>query len=177
MDMITHAIIGAIIAELALWEKPSQQRKRGRWIGAFLGIAPDFAAIPAQFVFSWSAGDWPWIYDPAHWVGAEDSMWLAGYWCTHSLLLPLLVFIYFKHKNWRTWTLVAWASHAAIDIISHTGAWSMWPFFPLPGQIEGVGDPWSWSPVWWLISVMIALAAWYSVSVMTMQWRINNERV
>ncbi|MEJ6530996.1 MAG: hypothetical protein QNL81_05385, partial [Euryarchaeota archaeon] len=80
MDMITHAIIGAIIAELVLWEKPSQQRKRGRWIGAFLGTAPDLAAIPAQIVFSWSAGDWPWIYDPAHWAGVENSMWLAGYW-------------------------------------------------------------------------------------------------
>ena len=176
MDVFTHAIIGAIIAELALWEKSSPQRKRGRWIGAFLGAAPDLGAVPAHFVFSWAAGDWPWVYDPAHWIGVENSMWLVGYWFTHSLLFPLLGFFWLRYKGKRSWMLFAWSSHAAIDIISHTGAWSTWPFFPFPGQIEGVADPWSWSPIWWLISISIALVSWYSVSVMTMQWRINNDR-
>ena len=171
MDMISHAIIGAIIAELVLWEKPLQERIRGRWIGALISATPDIAAIPAHFVFSWSAGDWPWVYDASHWVGVENSLWLLGYWFTHSLILPFIAYFWFRHKGWPVWMLAVWASHSAIDILSHTGAWSIWPFFPFPGQIEGVADPWSWSPVWWAISISICLATWYSVSVMTMHWR------
>ena len=173
MDMITHAIIGVIIAELVLWDRPLEERIRGRWIGAIVSASPDFAAIPAHFVFSWSAGDWPWVYDPAHWDGVENSMWLLGYWFTHSLLVSLVVYFWYRHKGWPMWTLGAWSSHAAIDILSHTGAWSTWPFFPLPGQIEGVADPWSWSPIWWLFSISVALVTWYSISIMTVNWREN----
>ncbi|MGY8754940.1 MAG: hypothetical protein ACKVIR_04550 [Candidatus Poseidoniales archaeon] len=173
MDFITHAIIGVIIAELALWESNIEVRNRGRFLGAALAAGPDLGGLPAQFAFSWASGDWPWVYDPAHWAGVEESLWLIPYWITHSLLLVFMVFLVFRKNGWRVWPLMAWASHGATDILSHTGAWSTWPLFPLPGQIEGVGDPWSWSPIWWLICIALAGCVWYATSVMTATWRTN----
>ena len=79
MDFITHAIIGVIIAELALWEQDFETRNKGRLLGAALAAGPDLGSLPAHLVFSWSAGDWPWIYAPAHWNGVENSLWLMPY--------------------------------------------------------------------------------------------------
>lgn len=171
MDFVTHAIIGVVIAELALWNRPEKERMRGRMIGAALGAAPDLGGLPAQFFLSWSSADWPWVYDVSHWNGAEDSWLLIGYWVSHSLILPLVAWLILRHRGWKAWPFLAWASHGMVDVATHTGEWAMWPFFPFPGQIEGWGDAWAWGGVWWMVCILIASFLWYCTSVLTANWR------
>ena len=173
MDIFTHAIIGAIIAELALWKSDYQNRVRGRWIGAIIAASPDLGSAPGQFVFSWSFGDWPWVYDSRHWAGHADSYWLLGYWFTHSLFVAAMIGGAVYLKGWQMWPAIAWASHGIADVFTHTGVWSIWLLFPFPGQLEGFGDPWSGSPALWAACILAGGVVWYFISVVTSNWRAN----
>lgn len=173
MDVLTHALIGAMIAELALWDKSLPERKRGWIIGGVIASAPDLGNLPAHFIFSWQAGDWPWEYLPSHWQGKSDSLLLTPYWITHSLILSLILFLFFRKQEWRSWPILAWSSHSVIDILSHTGPWSIRPLWPIPWKLEGMGDPWAWSPAWWALCIAISGCCFYSVTVMTSNWRAN----
>lgn len=173
MDIVTHAIIGAIIAELVLWNADYKKRVRGRIVGAIIAASPDLGALPAQFVFSWENGDWPWVYDPFHWTSKENSYWMFPYWLTHSLLITGIFWVFLYKRGWEMWPLLAWASHGFFDVFSHTGGWAIWVIYPLPGQIEGFGDPWSWHPSWWVVSAMFGFVVWYMISLVTDSWRAN----
>jgi len=173
VDIITHAIIGAIIADLALWNRPLKERNRGRLIGAVLAAIPDLGGLPGQIAFSLAAGDWPWVFDILHWEGVENSWLLAGYWVSHSILLPVIAWIFLRRRGWAGWMFLAWASHGFVDVLTHTGPWSIWLFYPLPGQIEGLADPWSWGMKGWLFCIIIATLLWYFTSLVAEYWRTN----
>jgi len=92
---------------------------------AFWSIAPD---IPmALFLAPWGT---PW---------SEMKKWTIYkilYQIPHSV-----VALWYVPEQYRKIYLL----HILCDIVSHTGQWSIQPFFPLETTIYGIWDPISWS--------------------------------
>jgi len=95
------------------------------WSDAFWSIAPD---IPmAMFLVPW-ARSWSLVQD--WWV------YSVLYKAPHSLLSLILI------QNSRARKI--YALHILLDILSHTGQWSIEPLWPLVGPVHGVGDAIVW---------------------------------
>ena len=65
-------------------------------------------------------------------------------WTLYSILYKL------PHSLWVLFLVPrvhrkVYAFHILCDILSHTGEWSIQPFYPLPLKIQGVWDPVQWS--------------------------------
>lgn len=91
---------------------------------AILSIAPD---LPMML---FTASSKPWS------VIKTWKMYTWLYKLPHSLFVLLCI------RNRRYREIYAW--HILLDILSHTGEWSIEPFFPAPMKIHGVWDPVGW---------------------------------
>lgn len=92
---------------------------------ALWSIAPD---IPMALFLS------PWSYS---WSSMREwNLYKLLYNVPHSVLA--LVFV---PRGYRK----IYAFHIMCDILTHTGKWSIQPFFPFRTTIHGVWDPVQWS--------------------------------
>ena len=90
-------------------------------------VAPD---IPMILILS------PWNHDVS-WRDMKDTnLYTILYKVPHSFFSLLFV-----PKKYRK----IYAFHILCDILSHTGEWSIQPFFPMPIQIHGIWDPIDWN--------------------------------
>ena len=89
-------------------------------------VAPD---IPMVLILS------PWNHDKS-WRDMKDSgLYALLYKIPHSLFCLLFVP--------RVYRKVC-AFHILCDVLSHTGEWSIQPFFPVKLTIHGIWDPIDW---------------------------------
>ena len=65
----------------------------------------------------------------------ETHMYAIFYRIPHSLLAALLV-----PREYRQ----IYIFHILMDILSHTGRWSIQPLYPLEYQVHGIWDPIEW---------------------------------
>lgn len=92
---------------------------------AFWSVAPD---IPmALFLTPWGS---PWS-KIQHW-----TLYQILYKVPHSF-----VALFYVPSRFRT----IYALHILTDILSHTGQWSIQPFFPCELTIHGIWDPVEWT--------------------------------
>jgi hypothetical protein len=94
----------------------------GNW--TLWSIAPDIpmALILSQWNISWESMKYTQLY-------------MILYKIPHSFLSVLFV-----PKEYRK----VYAFHILLDILSHTGEWSIEPFFPCSVKIHGIWDPIQW---------------------------------
>ena len=174
MDVISHAIIGAIIAQIFLWQLDDDKTRRS-WVlfGACMGAAPDITNIPLYLHLGALNDRLLWIPHHSDWDGYRSShpLMALGWEITHSLVLVVLVGGLLYKIGKPIWTAVCWGSHSLIDVLSHTGEWATVPLWPISLRIEGWGDPWKWEPLWWVISNIILLTCLALVSLQMKKWR------
>ncbi len=90
-------------------------------------VAPD---IPMVLILS------PWNHNVS-WRDMKDTnVYTILYKVPHSVFS--LLFIPKKYRK-------IYAFHILCDILSHTGDWSIQPFFPMPITIRGIWDPIDWN--------------------------------
>ena len=90
-------------------------------------VAPD---IPMVLILS------PWNYSVS-WRDMKDTnIYKTLYKIPHSLFS-----LFFVPKKYRK----IYAFHILCDILSHTGEWSIQPFFPMSITIRGIWDPIDWN--------------------------------
>ena len=96
-----------------------------------------------------------------HWT---YHVWLLS----HSLLFWAVVFLPIWRKS-RTVRLaaVAYVSHVLADIPSHSGAYGLEPFYPIPFIFDGWFDPWLWG------AGPIALSILFSSALYLVVWRVR----
>ena len=94
------------------------------WSDVFWSVAPD---IPMIFLVPWTP---PW--------GLIQDWWIYSvlYKVPHSLFFLILI------QNSRARKI--YALHILLDILSHTGQWSIEPLWPLLGPVSGIGDAIVW---------------------------------
>ena len=159
MDLLTHALVGALLGEVS----PKRIKKR-QVKGALAAMSPDITNLVIYVYLGIKSGNTipyayprdfyanPWIIDHWTWVSWE---------ITHSFLfwglivMPLL--LYCKKPLLFG---VAYASHLLLDLPSHSGIWSTVPFYPLEYRFDGWFDAWAWGAQEIFISAMTALLLW-----------------
>ena len=95
------------------------------WSDVFWSVAPD---LPMILLVPWTP---PWSLVQNWWV------YSVLYKVPHSLLFLILI------PNSKIQKI--WALHILMDILSHTGRWSIEPLWPLGGPVSGVGDAIVWT--------------------------------
>ena len=174
MDVISHAIIGAIIAQVFLWQLDDDKTRRW-WVlfGACMGAAPDITNIPLYLHLGAINDRFLWIPNHSDWEGYRSSfpLMVMGWEATHSLVLVIFIGGILYKIGKPIWTAVCWGSHSFVDILCHTGEWSTVPLWPLDIKIEGWGDPWKWDPLLWAASNLTLLTFLFLVSYQMKRWR------
>ncbi|MDC0055885.1 metal-dependent hydrolase [Deltaproteobacteria bacterium] len=176
VDIISHALIGAIVAQLCLWKMDdSSKRKRLVVAGALLAAAPDIANIPLYLHLGALNERFLWIPYHSDWDGhrAAYPMMVVGWEITHSLILAALIGYFLYRKKYALWPVLCWASHLLVDVLTHTGEWASVPLWPVYLKVEGFNDPWKWSPSAWLFSNIAFFVIFYLISKYMERWRIN----
>jgi len=95
------------------------------WSDAFWSVAPD---LPMILLIPWPV---PWSLIQDWWVAYS-----VLYKVPHSFLFLILI------QNSRARKI--YALHILLDVLSHTGRWSIEPFWPLGGPVSGIGDAIVW---------------------------------
>ncbi len=176
MDILSHALIGAIIAQLCLWRmEDDKARRRFVLIGALLAMAPDIANIPLYLHVGWMNDRFLWIPNHSDWGGyrSDNTLMVMGWEATHSLVIAALGTWLLYRKGYAIWPALCWTSHSVVDIFCHTGEWASVPLWPLYIQIEGFADPWKWTPVGWAISNAVLFTIFILASKRLRQWRVG----
>ena len=170
LDTATHALIGLILGELA-----PKDIKHRRLIGLSFGMLPDITNVLLVHPYlGWLAGrsipfalgidfiNFPEILD--HWT---YHVWLLS----HSLLFWAVVFGPIWKRN-RTVQLasIAYLSHVLADIPSHTGAYGLEPFYPIPYVFDGWFDAWLWGPGFIAASIASSLFVYLIVRKIRINW-------
>jgi membrane-bound metal-dependent hydrolase YbcI (DUF457 family) len=159
MDIVSHALVGRIIAVR------EEEKIDVFWIPFFAAL-PDFFQIPI-YLFLGYINNRP-FYIPLNsdWFGIREHYPnLMMLWeIPHSLffvafmIIPLVLLLKLNKL-----TILAYLSHIFIDVLTHTGEWSIKPLFPINYKIEGFTDGWAWKPVFFVFS-WIALGVIYFLS-------------
>lgn len=157
MDIVSHFLIGWLIGEAA------NASLRDTAIIAFFGFLPDLFQIPI-YIYVGKRNRRRFHY-PHHkdWVGARKAHpYLMNLWeIPHSAVFMLLIVALALALNLPYLAIVAYASHIFIDLFTHTGEWSVMPFYPVKAKFEGFTDAWSWSVKWmvasWLTLITLIL--------------------
>lgn len=89
-------------------------------------VAPD---IPMVLVLS------PWYHNLSWIEMKQTTLYSIMYKIPHSFFCLILI-----PKRYRC----IYAFHILCDILSHTGEWSIQPFFPINVKIHGIWDPVIW---------------------------------
>jgi len=174
MDILSHALIGAIVAQLCLWRMEDETvRRRLVVVGALLAMAPDIANIPLYLHVGSMNDRFLWVPYHSDWVGYRAGhVWMVlGWEVTHSLVIAVFGAWLLYRRGYAIWPALCWASHSIVDILSHTGEWATVPLWPLYIQIEGFADPWKWTPVGWAISNAVIFIVFILTSRRLQKWR------
>ena len=172
MDTVTHAFIGLICGEMA-----PKDIKHRRKIGLAFGMLPDITnVILVHPYLGWLAGrtipfalgidfiNFPEILD--HWT---YHVWLLS----HSLLFWAIVFApFWKRSSAAKLATIAYVSHILADIPSHTGAYGLEPFYPIPYIFNGWFDAWLWGPGPIAASILGFGLAYLAVRRIRTEWLI-----
>ena len=97
-------------------------------------------------------------------VNLETALWAIGPDVPMALFLAPSSSSWSDIRNWEiykiaykfphtVWSLAfipkkarpIWAFHILMDILSHTGQWSIEPFFPWGPPVHGIWDPMVWT--------------------------------
>lgn len=151
MDIVSHGIIGRACAA------PKSGGKETALI-VFFAVLPDLFQIPL-YIFLGYINNRPFFFPQnSDWVGFRSAYpyWSQLWEIPHSfffLIAVILPFVlWFKLPKA---VLLAYFSHLFVDIFTHTGEWSVKPFFPLAFTVEGFTDAWAWDfryyPITWII--------------------------
>jgi len=174
VDILSHALIGAIIAQFCLWRMENERtRRRLVVIGALLAMAPDLTNIPLYLHVGSLNERFLWLPYHSDWNGyrANHPWMVLGWEISHSLVIAAFGVWLLRRKGYAIWPALCWASHSLVDILSHTGEWATVPLWPLYIQIEGFADPWKWTPVGWAISNAVIFTFFILTSQRLQRWR------
>jgi len=154
MDIVSHALIGSLIAS------KTHNPKVVFWSTIF-SVLPDIPQIPQYFFVGFLGRRKFWIPKSQDWKGvtAKYPGWAAQYFIPHSFfILPIIGLVIWLFKL-PLLALVAYALHIIIDIFTHTGEWSVKPFYPFKYKVSGLTNAWLWLPQYWVLSWIILSAA------------------
>ena len=141
MDVISHGIIGRAIAN-----SKTNGKDKGKII--LFAILPDLFQIPIYLFLGYINKRPLFIPLNTDWSGMREKypnlMKLLD--IPHSFLFLLTVIspVTIRLKFPRT-VILAYFSHIFIDIFTHTGEWSINPFYPIKRKVEGFTDAWAWN--------------------------------
>lgn len=163
VDFISHALIGGIISIFA------KLNKKETWIVVFFSFLPDIIHSILYFYVGFLSGRPFFIPQTGDWVGFRESSPIAVLLndVPHSIFFLLLVIVplvlYFKLPKMA---IAGYFSHIVFDLVSHTGEWSLRPFYPFSLAVSGFSDVWTW-PVFSLsilwIYIMLSTILYYSL--------------
>ena len=161
MDIVSHALIGAAIGEF------SAGKPRRIALAAAFAAAPDFAQALLLYPYvGWLHGRAFLLPIHSDWDGFRGAHPVASMaWeVPHSLLFVALVVYPFCRWRKLPWTCsAAYVSHIFVDVFTHTGEWAVAPLWPLPARLEGIADPWRWTPLEWAASIAACATLWLGV--------------
>lgn len=151
MDILSHILIGKIISfNLSATDQI--------WAMLF-SFLPDLGHIPFYLLLGHKNKRLFWFPKNSDWLGSRASHpVLTAIWhIQHSFFFLFLIIlpavIFFKIP---IIAFLAYGLHLLIDIPTHTGEWSIKPFYPFDFKISGITDAWTW-PVWGFILSWIIL--------------------
>jgi len=162
MDFISHILIGRALAV-----SPKNSKRDIIWITLFAFLA-DIPQIPLHFWLGYMKNRPFWFPYTIDWMGFRAlHPYLSMFWeIPHSTLFLILIILpivlVFKLPKMA---LIAYFSHIFIDVFTHTGEWSMKPFYPINYTIGGFTDAWAWS-IYGLIVSWIVLIAFILIASM-----------
>lgn len=143
MDLISHALIGAII---------STSQSHPSWVQRSLVVAfscvPDLPGLFEYVLLGREKGRRFWIAENSDWVDARRShpLWSLLWDVPHSLFFMLGVILPVVMKMHFSLLFVgAYGFHIFVDLFTHTGQWAIRPFYPFHFTTRlGFTDAWSW---------------------------------
>jgi len=141
VDVVSHALVGRMLIS----------RREKKWDIVLVTLAsalPDFFQIPLYILVGHLYNRPYNIPLNSDWVGIRSNYptWYLLWDIPHSLFFLILVVVpivyYFKLNKL---IILAYFSHIFLDVFTHTGEWSLKPFFPINFQISGFTDAWAWA--------------------------------
>jgi membrane-bound metal-dependent hydrolase YbcI (DUF457 family) len=157
MDIISHLLIGNAIS------LPCSNKKCRFWV-IFFSILPDISQIPFYIFLGYINKRLFFFPLNSDWVGAKiahpvfSALWEIPHSIFFALLIILPVILIFKIPK------LAFASylvHIFLDFFTHTGEWTLKPFYPLNYTLQGFTDAWAWS-------LPILLFSWAVIIIITL---------
>lgn len=155
MDIVSHALIGTVIAA-------KKHSRKLTYVAAFFSFLPDLTQIPLYLIVGKFADRWLWIPQNIDWIGFRElhPLWSMLWEIPHSFffLLLIIVPIVFWFKIPKI-AIAAYGLHIIIDLFSHSGEWAVKPFYPLSFSVSGFTDAWAWHWQSMLVSWLILIVA------------------
>lgn len=140
MDIVSHALVGRMFVS-------GEAGRKDIATVTVAGALPDLFQIPLYLLVG-NLYNRPFnLPQNEDWVGIREQHpeWYLWWDVPHSLLFLILIIIplvyYFKLNKLA---IAAYFSHIFLDAFTHTGEYSLKPFFPLDLTIEGFVDAWMW---------------------------------
>lgn len=144
MDSLFHALVGAFIGECA----PKSIKNR-RMKGALAAMAPDLMNIPSYLFLGIKTNSTLWYPQPDAFYA---NPWITEHWTwmmwnlSHSFVFwGLIIMPLLWRSNWTPLFGIAYLSHLLLDLPSHSGIWSVQPFWPYNWLMGGWFDAWAWN--------------------------------
>ncbi len=144
MDSLFHALVGAMIGEIA-----PKSIKRRRLKGALAAMSPDLMNIPSYLYLGIKTNSTLWYPQPDAFY---QNPWITEHWTwlcwnmSHSFLFwGLIIMPLVIRSKWTPLFGIAYLSHLILDLPSHSGIWSVQPIWPYGWLAEGWFDAWAWN--------------------------------
>ncbi len=155
MDIVSHALIGAAISSAT-----HQTAATTRWLILYSAF-PDLVQIPLYVLIGFKKKRLLCIPKDSDWHNApiSDTQRKILYDFPHSLIFVFLVGLPFAtFLRLPLIVLAGYGIHILIDTLTHSGEWSIKPFYPLGKRISGFTNAWGW-PWKYLIASWTILGA------------------
>lgn len=140
---------------------PKNTLRRESLLFMTFGALPDLFQIPLYLFVGYMSAR-PYFFPLTEdWEGIRDSFpsWMLLWELPHSLLFALfIIFPLIYIFNLPLKLILAYVLHIVVDIFTHSGEWSVKPFFPYDLTIEGFTDAWSWNPLLYPVSWLVILS-------------------
>ncbi len=153
MDFVTHSLTGFLLGEA----KRYSAIEKGEII--FWSVLPDLVQIPLYYYLGKKNHRFLYWPLPEDWDGLPSRrpdlwlIWLVPHSLPFFLLFVAPLILLLRRPRM---CLVAYLLHLVMDLPSHTGEFSMKPFYPLKYEISGIVDAWKW-PWHYMFSVWVVL--------------------
>ena len=134
MDLLSHAVAGASVG-LAFGNP---------WLGAVIGIAPDFVLGPKRRTLPTT------LYNATHSLLSVTAIGLY-IWVVFDSVIPLLALL----------------SHLLLDIPTHGKEWAPTLLYPLSEKRYSYGEEWEWFNRSWIIGLCMTImwsAIWFALA-------------